>query len=47
MTKEFHTEQSDDGHWEVRDRAGVWVADFATQREAQAFARAENAKAGF
>lgn len=44
MSKQFHVEQNDDGQWEVRDMADVWVADFASKRAAQAFARAENAR---
>lgn len=46
MRPEFHVEQSDDGHWQVRDMADVWVADFASRVEAQRAARAMNAERG-
>lgn len=45
MRPEHHVEQSSDGHWEVRDRADVWVSSHPSKREAQAAARAAN-KAG-
>lgn len=46
MTKEFSVEQSNDGAWEVRDRAGVWYAEFDRKADAQRDAKARNEQAG-
>lgn len=40
--KEFRVNQSNDGDWEVRDRADVFVAAFASKKEAQEDAKRRN-----
>lgn len=47
MSKAFHVDEREENAgkvWEVRDRADVWVADFASKREAQAWAKQRNAE---